>query len=109
MTEIATVEGIYADMLRETIERNGIVLHTMSGLFAGPTFRAAFSNIPTKLGTKIGAKAFAAYGAGLTDMADGDTVYGIIDPADTRTVLGLGLAAASNAPLREPGYGVFRM
>ena len=26
----------------------------------------------------------AAYGSGLTDMADGDTVYGIIDPAGTQ-------------------------
>ncbi len=34
---------------------------------------------------------------------------GIIDPADTRTVLGLGLSAAANAPLREVNYGVFRM
>lgn len=34
---------------------------------------------------------------------------GIIDPADTRRVLALGLAAAANAPLAEPSYGVFRM
>ncbi len=34
---------------------------------------------------------------------------GVIDPADTRTVLGLGLSVAANAPLAEPGYGVFRM
>jgi len=34
---------------------------------------------------------------------------GIIDPADTRTVLGLALDAASNAPLAPVGYGVFRM
>ncbi|GLU46194.1 acetyl-CoA carboxylase subunit beta [Nocardiopsis ansamitocini] len=34
---------------------------------------------------------------------------GVIDPADTRTVLGLGLAAARNAPLDPVGYGVFRM
>jgi 3-methylcrotonyl-CoA carboxylase beta subunit len=34
---------------------------------------------------------------------------GIIDPVDTRRVLGLGLSAAANAPLGEPGYGVFRM
>ncbi len=34
---------------------------------------------------------------------------GIIDPADTRTVLGLGLAAAAHAPLTPVGYGVFRM
>ncbi|OPX14981.1 carboxyl transferase domain-containing protein [Gordonia sp. i37] len=34
---------------------------------------------------------------------------GVIDPADTRTVLGLGLSAASNAPLMPVSYGVFRM
>ena len=34
---------------------------------------------------------------------------GIIDPADTRRVLGLGLAAALNAPIPETRYGVFRM
>jgi 3-methylcrotonyl-CoA carboxylase beta subunit len=34
---------------------------------------------------------------------------GIIDPADTRRVLGMGLAAAGHAPIAEPAYGVFRM
>ncbi|UPK75208.1 methylcrotonoyl-CoA carboxylase [Nocardioidaceae bacterium SCSIO 66511] len=34
---------------------------------------------------------------------------GIIDPVDTRRVLGMGLAAASHAPVPEPSYGVFRM
>jgi len=34
---------------------------------------------------------------------------GVIDPADTRRVLGLGLATAANAPVPEPSYGVFRM
>ncbi|MCE9507156.1 MAG: methylcrotonoyl-CoA carboxylase [Alphaproteobacteria bacterium] len=34
---------------------------------------------------------------------------GIIDPADTRMVLGLGLSAALNAPIGEPKFGVFRM
>ena len=34
---------------------------------------------------------------------------GIIDPADTRRVLGLALSAAANAPLEPVGYGVFRM
>ena len=36
---------------------------------------------------------------------------GIIDPADTRDVLGLSISAALNAPLRDdaPGYGIFRM
>jgi len=34
---------------------------------------------------------------------------GVIDPADTRTVLGLALSAAAGAPLDPVGYGVFRM
>lgn len=34
---------------------------------------------------------------------------GIIDPADTRTVLGLGLSAALNAPVEETNFGIFRM
>jgi 3-methylcrotonyl-CoA carboxylase beta subunit len=34
---------------------------------------------------------------------------GIIDPADTRMVLGLGLAAALNAPIEPTRFGVFRM
>ena len=34
---------------------------------------------------------------------------GIIDPADTRRVLGMGLAAAAHAPIPAPSYGVFRM
>ncbi|KAE8765573.1 carboxyl transferase domain-containing protein [Georgenia thermotolerans] len=34
---------------------------------------------------------------------------GVIDPVDTRRVLGLGLAAAAHAPVPSPGYGVFRM
>jgi 3-methylcrotonyl-CoA carboxylase beta subunit len=34
---------------------------------------------------------------------------GIIDPADTRRVLGMGLAVAANAAIPEPSYGIFRM
>jgi 3-methylcrotonyl-CoA carboxylase beta subunit len=34
---------------------------------------------------------------------------GVIDPADTRRVLALGLSAALNAPIGEPKFGVFRM
>jgi acetyl-CoA carboxylase carboxyltransferase component len=52
-------------------------------------------------------------------LKEGDAYYstanlwddGIIDPAKTRDVLGLGLSAALNAPLRSDvhGYGIFRM
>jgi 3-methylcrotonyl-CoA carboxylase beta subunit len=34
---------------------------------------------------------------------------GVIDPADTRTVVGLALSVAANAPLEPVTYGVFRM
>ena len=34
---------------------------------------------------------------------------GVIDPADTRTVLGLGISAALNAPIEDTHFGVFRM
>ena len=34
---------------------------------------------------------------------------GIIDPRDTRDVLGLSLAATLNAPVEQTHFGVFRM
>src|ERR1041385_5534503 len=34
---------------------------------------------------------------------------GVIDPAETRVYLGLGLSIAYNAPVEEPRFGVFRM
>ncbi|MDP3745671.1 MAG: methylcrotonoyl-CoA carboxylase, partial [Phenylobacterium sp.] len=34
---------------------------------------------------------------------------GIIDPAQTRDVLGLSISAALNAPIPETRFGVFRM
>src|SRR5207249_6002164 len=34
---------------------------------------------------------------------------GVIDPAETRTVLALALAATHRAPIAEPKFGVFRM
>jgi 3-methylcrotonyl-CoA carboxylase beta subunit len=34
---------------------------------------------------------------------------GIIDPADTRKVLGLAISAALNAPIEKTPFGVFRM
>lgn len=33
---------------------------------------------------------------------------GILDPVDTRNALGMAISASLNAPLGEPGYGVFR-
>ncbi len=34
---------------------------------------------------------------------------GVIDPAETRTYLALGLSIASNAKIEDPRFGVFRM
>jgi 3-methylcrotonyl-CoA carboxylase beta subunit len=34
---------------------------------------------------------------------------GVIDPADTRRVLALGLSAALNTPIPDTRFGVFRM
>jgi 3-methylcrotonyl-CoA carboxylase beta subunit len=34
---------------------------------------------------------------------------GVIDPADTRRVLGLALSASLNAPIERQRFGVFRM
>jgi len=34
---------------------------------------------------------------------------GVIDPVDTRRVLGLGIEAARNAPIAEPGFTMYRM
>ena len=34
---------------------------------------------------------------------------GVIDPLDTRRVLALGISAALNAPIPEPGFSLFRM
>ena len=39
------------------------------------------------------------------DMPEG----GVIDPRETRNVLATALAACGCAPLRDVGYGVFRM
>jgi 3-methylcrotonyl-CoA carboxylase beta subunit len=34
---------------------------------------------------------------------------GVIDPADTRRVLGMALSVTSHAPVPDPRYGIFRM
>lgn len=34
---------------------------------------------------------------------------GVIDPLETRQVLGLALTACANAPLGDRGFGIFRM
>jgi 3-methylcrotonyl-CoA carboxylase beta subunit len=34
---------------------------------------------------------------------------GIIDPLDTRRVLGMALAVTAQSPIPDPSYGIFRM
>ena len=34
---------------------------------------------------------------------------GIIDPMETRTLLGLGISCTLNAPIKESNFGIFRM
>jgi len=33
----------------------------------------------------------------------------VIDPADTRRILGMALSVTSAVPVPEPSYGIFRM
>ncbi len=70
-------------------------------------------------GTPWSAEAEERFKAPIRDQyeAQGNPYYstarlwddGIIDPADTRTVLGLALSVCANAPLEPVSYGVFRM
>jgi 3-methylcrotonyl-CoA carboxylase beta subunit len=72
-----------------------------------------------KAGKKWSAKEEVAFKAPLLEQYEkqGHPYYasarlwddGVIDPAETRTVLGLGISAALNAPIEETRFGVFRM
>jgi hypothetical protein len=44
-----------------------------------------------------------------TMSAPGSGMTALIDPVDTRMVLGLSLSATLNAPIGKTGFGVFRM
>jgi 3-methylcrotonyl-CoA carboxylase beta subunit len=69
--------------------------------------------------TEVGRMGGAEFGARLREQYEhqGRPYYatarlwddGVIDPRDTRDVLGLALSAAGNAPLAEVRYGIFRM
>ena len=72
-----------------------------------------------KAGKKWSAKQEAAFKAPLLEQYEtqGHPYYasarlwddGVIDPSETRMVLGLGISAAVNAPIGETRFGVFRM
>jgi 3-methylcrotonyl-CoA carboxylase beta subunit len=80
----------------ETIKRLGKMLKAFEGGGMAPTFREHLTEQYEVQGHPYYAT------ARLWDD-------GIIDPADTRRVLALGLSASLNAPIGEPKFGVFRM
>jgi acetyl-CoA carboxylase carboxyltransferase component len=76
------------------------VLSTVRGEFGDEAARDAFEAPILETYEREGSPYFAT--ARLWDD-------GVIDPADTRRVLSLGLAAALHAPIPETRFGVFRM
>jgi acetyl-CoA carboxylase carboxyltransferase component len=76
------------------------VLSTVRGEFADEAARDAFEAPILETYEREGSPYFAT--ARLWDD-------GVIDPADTRRILSLGLAAALHAPIPETRFGVFRM
>ncbi len=76
------------------------VLSTVGGDFASDKERDAFEAPILETYEREGSPYFAT--ARLWDD-------GVIDPADTRRILALGLEASLNAPIPETNFGVFRM
>jgi acetyl-CoA carboxylase carboxyltransferase component len=76
------------------------VLSTVRGEFGDEAARDAFEAPILETYEREGSPYFAT--ARLWDD-------GVIDPADTRRILSLGLAAALHAPIPETRFGVFRM
>jgi len=64
-----------------------------------------------KIKAKMQAPIIDAFERGATAYADTALVGndGVIDPRDTRDVLGMAISIAMNAPKMNTGYGVFRM
>ena len=72
-----------------------------------------------KRGLPANDEALAAMSDGLRRRLDAESTAlfgtarlwddGVIDPADTRMVLGLAISASLNAPIEESKFGVFRM
>jgi acetyl-CoA carboxylase carboxyltransferase component len=76
------------------------VLSTVRGEFSDEAARDAFEAPILETYEREGSPYFAT--ARLWDD-------GVIDPADTRRILSLGLAAALHAPIPDTRFGVFRM
>jgi 3-methylcrotonyl-CoA carboxylase beta subunit len=99
--------------------------YSMCGRAYSPRFLFMWPNARISvMGGEQAATVLAAVGSGVDPDAvraqyelQGNPYYstarlwddGVIDPKDTRTVLGLALSAAANAPLEARGFGVFRM
>ena len=84
--------GVLATVKQEQLARDGAQMTAAE--------EAAFKQPITDLYEKQGHPYYAS--ARLWDD-------GVIDPADTRMVLGLCISAALNAPIEETSFGVFRM
>jgi 3-methylcrotonyl-CoA carboxylase beta subunit len=84
--------GVLATVRQEVLSREGKAMT--------PDEEAAFKQPILDLYEKQGHPYYAS--ARLWDD-------GVIDPADTRMVLGLAISAALNAPIEESKFGVFRM
>ena len=81
-------------------EQAASVLATVRGNFATPEEEEAFKNPIREQYERQGHPYYAS--ARLWDD-------GVIDPADTRRLLGLALSASLNAPIEDTRFGVFRM
>jgi len=93
------------------------------GVMGGEQAAGVLSQVKEEQAAKVGkpldAAELGAFRDGIRASfdAEADAYYasarlwddGIIEPEQTRSVLGLGLAAAANAPLEETSFGVFRM
>ncbi|GAC1609974.1 MAG: carboxyl transferase domain-containing protein [Mycobacteriales bacterium] len=89
----AQLAGVLSIVSRQSAEARGL-----------PYDEAADAQMRELVETQIEAESLA--------LANSGRVYddGIIDPRDTRTVLGFALSIAHNAPVEgAPGFGVFRM
>ena len=84
--------GVLATVRQDVLSRDGKAM--------SPAEEAAFKQPILDLYEKQGHPYYAS--ARLWDD-------GVIDPADTRMVLGLSISATLNAPIEESKFGVFRM
>ena len=115
-TVLVANRGEIACRIMRTLRRLGI---RSVGVFSDAdrdAVHVALADIAVRLGPAEDEEAFKA---GLRDQYEtqGSPYYstarlwddGIIDPADTRRVLGMALDLCATVPLGDPGFGLFRM